>query len=248
MTDGAAGRLIVALDHPGVDEARACVERLTGVAGRYKVGSALFTRAGPDFVGELVGRGLDVFLDLKFHDTPGTVAGAVAAAADLGVSMLTVHAAGGAEMIAAARGAAARSERPPAILAITVLTSLDAEAHAAIVGPGARPLEEAVVELGRLAREAGADGLVCSPREAARLRSALGSGPLLVVPGIRPAWSTSDHAGQARTATPGVALAAGASAIVVGRAITAADDPREAARRVTDEIEAALEAGAGRGS
>jgi orotidine-5'-phosphate decarboxylase len=234
--------LVVALDHPDAAAARACVERLDGAARRFKVGSALFTRSGPALVRELAGRGLDVFLDLKFHDTPATVAGAVAAAAELGVWLLTVHAAGGPAMLAAARDAAERAgssgagARRPLVVAVTVLTSLDAEAYARVVGPGARPIAEAAEALAAMAVEAGLDGVVGSAREAPALRRVLGPAPLLVVPGIRPAWSASDHAGQARTATPAEALAAGASHLVLGRAVTAAADPRAAFERVRAEI------------
>ena len=228
--------LIVALDHDDPGEARACVADLEE-ATRYKVGSVLFTRAGPAFVRDLVERGLGVFLDLKFHDTPATVAGAVTAAAELEVEMLTVHAPGGPAMIAAARAAAARATVPPSILAVTVLTSLDPAAWELVAGVGGRSIPDAAAELGAMAVEAGADGLVCSAEEVARLRGELGPGPLLVVPGIRPAWSASDHAGQARTAEPAAALAAGASHLVVGRAVTADSDPRAAFGRIAAEIE-----------
>lgn len=243
--DGMTGSpLIVALDHAGPGEARACVEALDGVAERYKVGSVLFTRAGPAFVRELVQRGAGVFLDLKLHDTPATVAGAVSAVADLGVEMLTVHAAGGPGMIEAARAAvggssaAGRSSSPPRLLAVTVLTSLDVAAWSAVSGPGGRSIAEAVSALAALAVDAGADGLVCSADEVARLRAELGSEPLLVVPGIRPAWSGIDHAGQARTAEPRAALAAGASHLVLGRAVTADPDPRAALERIIAEVAA----------
>jgi orotidine-5'-phosphate decarboxylase len=231
--------LIVALDHARAEQARACVEALAGAALRFKVGSALFTRAGPPFVRELVERQLGIFLDLKFHDTPETVAGAVAAAAELGVEMLTVHATGGAGMIEAARAAADRSSARPRLLAVTVLTSLDEAAWKRVSGPGAQSISEAVSALAALAADAGADGLVCSAREVGRLRSELGTLPLLVVPGIRPGWSVSDHAGQARTAEPVAALRAGASHLVVGRAVTADPDPRAAFERIAVEIEAA---------
>lgn len=235
-----AERLIVALDHPTVDAARACVAALDGAVRRFKVGSVLFTRGGPGFVHELREQGAGIFLDLKFHDTPNTVAGAVVAAAELGVDLLTLHASGGPEMLAAAREAADRSERPPRLLAVTVLTSIDRRTLVRVFGPDTRPLEETVVALGRLAREAGFDGLVCSPLEVATLRRALGPDPLLVVPGIRPEWSIADHGGQARTAAPEDAIGAGASALVVGRAITAADDPRAAAERVLAGIDVGL--------
>lgn len=239
--DGLSGSpLIVALDHAEAREARICVGVLDGAAERFKVGSVLFTRAGPEFVRELVEQGHGVFLDLKLHDTPATVAGAVGAATDLGVEMLTLHAAGGARMIEAARTAVAQSAAGPAeaprLLAVTVLTSLDEAAWRAVSGPGGRAIPDAVSALASLALEAGADGLVCSAREVRRLRGELGPRPLLVVPGIRPAWSAADHAGQARTAEPAAALAAGASHLVVGRAVTADPDPRAALERIAAEI------------
>ncbi len=239
MTESAAERVILALDRPDPESAEALVEELVGRIRRVKVGSVLFTAGGPDVVRRMVDRGLGVFLDLKFHDTPATVAGAVGAAAGLGAELLTLHAAGGPEMLAAARRAADAAPAPPRLLAVTVLTSLGGDAFARVVGPGGRPLSEAVVALARLALESGADGCVCSPREVAELRRELGPEPLLVVPGIRPAWSTSDHAGQARTATPREALESGASYLVVGRAVTAAADPRAAAERLLAEIEGA---------
>lgn len=230
-------RLIVALDHEDLDEARRCVRALAGHVGFFKVGSVLFSRAGPALVRELVEAGHEVFLDLKFHDTPTTVGRAVAAVTELGVDLLTVHASGGPDMLAAAREAAAGAARVPRIVAVTVLTSLDETTHSRIAGPAARSLDETALALARMAREAGMDGVVCSPLEASGLREALGPEALLVVPGIRPAWSVSDHAGQARIATPADAIAAGADHLVVGRAITAAADPAEAARRVREEIE-----------
>lgn len=238
--DGVKGSpLIVALDHSDPDRARGCVEALGEAAERYKVGSVLFTRAGPPLVADLVARGHGVFLDLKFHDTPATVRGAVAAAADLGVEMLTVHAAGGPEMIAAARAAAGSSPAAPRVLAVTVLTSLDEAAWRVVSGPAAQPIAEAASSLAEMAIEAGADGLVCSAHEVARLRDELGPAPLLVVPGIRPAWSESDHAGQSRTAEPRAALADGASHLVIGRAVTADPHPRGALERIAADVAAA---------
>lgn len=236
MTRG-ADRVIVALDHGDATEARACVEALAGIVRRFKVGSGLFTRSGPGLVRDLVADGHRIFLDLKFHDTPATVAGAVAAASELGADLLTLHAAGGPGMVAAARAAADASDAPPRLLAVTVLTSLDAADWARVTGPGGAPIAAAATGLGATALAAGADGLVCSPREVAGLRAAIGPEPLLVVPGIRPAWLTaSAHAGQARTATPAAAIAAGADLLVVGRAVTSARDPADAARRVAEEI------------
>lgn len=230
--------LIVALDHAETRDARTCVSILEGAAGRFKVGSVLFTRAGPSFVRELVDRELGVFLDLKLHDTPSTVMGAVTASADLGVEMITLHAAGGPAMIEAARAAADRaSAEGPKLLAVTVLTSLGEADWARVSGAAARPIPEAVSALAGLAMEAGADGLVCSAHEVALLRAELGPEPLLVVPGIRPAWSTSDHGGQSRTAEPGAALRDGATWLVVGRAVTADPDPRAAYERIAADVE-----------
>ena len=235
--EGLGPPLIVALDHAETREARTCVSILESAARRFKVGSVLFTRAGPSFVRELVDRDLGVFLDLKLHDTPATVTGAVTASADLGVEMITLHAAGGPAMIEAARAAADRaSANGPKLLAVTVLTSLGEADWARVSGAAARPIPETVSALASLAVEAGADGLVCSAHEVARLRAELGPEPLLVVPGIRPAWSTSDHQGQSRTAEPGAALRDGASWLVVGRAVTADPDPRAAYQRIVADL------------
>jgi orotidine-5'-phosphate decarboxylase len=229
----ARDRLIVALDVPDVAAARAHAERLAGEVGMLKVGSQLFTAGGPDVVRGLVADGHRVFLDLKFHDIPNTVAGAVAAAAGLGVSLLTIHSAGGSAMIeaaaAAARGTSAR------VLAITVLTSLDGAALDAIGMAGG--LEAAVARLARMAADAGAHGVVASPHEARAIRAARGPGFLVVTPGIRPAGA--ERGDQARSATPGAALAAGADYLVVGRPILSAPDPAAAARAIVREMEAA---------
>jgi orotidine-5'-phosphate decarboxylase len=230
--------LIVALDHETVADAEACVASLTGLVERYKVGSVLYARVGPPFVRELIGAGHSVFLDLKFHDTPATVGGAVAAAADLGVDLVTLHATGGVEMLESARRAADVGDHGLRLLAVTVLTSLSEDDYARIVGPGARSLGDAVTALAEMAIDSGIDGCVCAASDAARLRSALGSSPLLVVPGIRPAWSVAGHSGQARTATPRAALEAGASYIVVGRAVTEAQDPAAAVARIQAELAA----------
>ena len=229
----AAGRIIAALDTPDLKRA----EMLAGAlapprCGALKVGLELFGAAGPEAV-RRVGSRVPVFLDLKLHDIPNTVAGAVRALLPLRPAMLTVHAAGGAAMVEAAREAAenAGPERP-LILAVTVLTSLDAEALAET--GAADPPEAQVLRLARLAMENGADGLVCSPREAAAIRAALGPRPLLVVPGVRPAGSAAGD--QARTATPAEAVAAGADWIVLGRPLTGAADPAAAAASVAAEL------------
>jgi orotidine-5'-phosphate decarboxylase len=222
-----ARRLIVALDTVDAAQAQVWAEAVRPHAGLLKLGLEFFLANGAAGVRAIAG--LPVFLDLKLHDIPNTVAGAVRAVLPLRAAMLTIHASGGPAMIRAARAAAdsAGGERPM-ILAVTVLTSLDAAALTA-TGVAASPTEQ-VLTLGRLAIEAGADGLVCSPREVAMLRQALGSGVRLVVPGIRPAGAAVDD--QARTMTAAEAVAAGADWIVVGRPITGSGDPGKAAAEI----------------
>ncbi len=229
-------RLIVALDTPELAEAEALVERLAGAVGMYKVGAQLFTAVGPAAVEMVRKRGGRVFLDLKYHDIPATVAGAVREAARLGVTLLTVHASGGAGMLrAAAEAAAAAGRERPRILAVTVLTSLDRASLQRELGVPVS-VEGHAVHLAGLARAAGCDGVVASPREAGQLRAALGRGPLIVTPGIRPAGVGADD--QARVATPAVARRAGADYLVVGRPITGAADPAAAAAAIVAEISA----------
>jgi orotidine-5'-phosphate decarboxylase len=224
-------RLIVALDVPEEALAMVLVDALAGHVGMFKVGSQLFTAAGPDVVRRIVARGEHVFLDLKFHDIPNTVAGAVASAAQLGVSLLTVHGLGGRAMLEAAAGAIpAMGTR---LLAITVLTSHD-EKSLGEVGVG-RSLFEEVRALADLARSAGIDGVVASPREVPLLREACGKDLLIVTPGIRPAGAKIRD--QARAATPAAALAAGADYLVVGRPIAEAKDPAAAARAIVKQME-----------
>jgi orotidine-5'-phosphate decarboxylase len=213
------------------------VDRLAPIVSTFKVGSQLFTAAGPAAVELVRQRGGRVFLDLKYHDIPATVAGAVREAARLGVSLLTIHAGGGSEMMRSAVAAAGQAGRArPRILAVTVLTSLD---RAALQRDLQVPVavEGQVVHLAALARAAGCDGVVASPREAARLRATLGPGSLIVTPGIRPVGFAADD--QIRTAAPGAALRAGADYVVVGRPITGADDPGKAAAGVVAELDAA---------
>jgi orotidine-5'-phosphate decarboxylase len=230
----ARDRLIVALDVPKADEARALVDRLAGHVGLFKVGSQIFTAAGPELVREIVARGQKVFLDLKFHDIPKTVAGAVASASRLGVSLVDVHGLGGRAMVEAAAGALpAMGTR---LLAITILTSHDEETLDEIGVNGS--MAESVRRLALLAKEAGADGVVASPHEVAIVREACGSGFLIVTPGIRPAGAALGD--QARAATPAAALAAGADYLVVGRPITEAADPAAAADAIVREMETAL--------
>ena len=235
----AGERLIVALDAPDAEQARALVRQLGDAVGFYKVGKELFTAVGPAIVRELVSSGKQVFLDLKFHDIPNTVAGAVRSAAGLGVSMLTVHASGGPQMLKAAAEAAARSEAKPTVLAVTVLTSLTGAELQQTGVSGA--VEAQVLRLASLAIQSGCGGIVASAQEAARLRHSLGSGFLLVTPGIRPAGG--EAADQARVVTPEAAVVAGADYLVVGRPITQAGDPRKAALEIVEQIERASEAG-----
>lgn len=227
-------RLIVALDHATAEAALALADRLDPSRCRVKVGKELFTRAGPAVVEALVARGFDVFLDLKYHDIPNTVAGACAAAAELGVWMLNVHASGGLAMLQAARERLQQLPTPPLLIAVTVLTSLDAEDLAAI-GCAGSPRER-VQTLAELALQAGLDGLVCSPQEVATLRERFGARPLLVTPGVRP--TDADRGDQKRTMAPAEAIVAGADHLVIGRPITAAPDPMGTIAAIQDELSA----------
>lgn len=225
-------RIIVALDFPAQAPAMALLDRLDPSRCRVKVGKEMFTRLGPEFVERLRNRGFDVFLDLKFHDIPNTVAAACEAAADLGVWMLNLHASGGRGMMDAARERLATRGHPPLLIAVTVLTSLDAGDLEAI-GCRGEPRKR-VVALARLAQDAGLDGVVCSPREATGVRGAVGPGFCLVTPGVRPAGVAA--ADQKRVMTPSQALAAGADYLVIGRPITAAPDPLQALAAIEREI------------
>jgi len=217
-------RIIVALDFASSDAALDLVQRLQPKLCRLKVGKEMFTRFGPDFVAKLTAQGFDVFLDLKFHDIPHTVAAACAAAADLGVWMVNVHAAGGRRMMQAARQRLESYAERPLLVAVTILTSLGG-AEIAEVGYQGSP-EENVLRLARLAQESGLDGVVCAPQEASLLRSDLGEHFLLVTPGIRTRSTSRDD--QCRIATPEDALRAGADFLVIGRPITQAEDPLQA--------------------
>jgi orotidine-5'-phosphate decarboxylase len=228
----ARDRLVFPLDYPTLDDARRGALLVAPEVGVLKVGLELFVREGPASVrmGREIGR--DVFLDLKLHDIPETVERAVASAAGLGARYLTVHAAGGAAMLSRAVAQAARAAAPLTILAVTVLTSLDASDLAAQAIPGAA--SDHVLRLARLAWDAGVRGFVCSPAEARAMREALGPEALLVTPGIRPAGA--DAGDQKRIATPANAIADGADLLVVGRPIRDAADPMLAARAVVAEI------------
>jgi orotidine-5'-phosphate decarboxylase len=229
--------IIVALDVPTVEAALKLVEQLTPVSGGFKVGSELFTHAGPDMVRRIRGLGASVFLDLKFHDIPNTVAKAVAAAVQLDVQMLTVHASGGMEMLKAAEQAAQQTagqldRAAPLVLGVTVLTSLDGSLLSQV---GVNPdVSLQVRRLANLAHQAGLRGLVCSPREVAELRQMLPASMQLVIPGIRSQSAPPDD--QKRTLTPREAVALGANWLVIGRPICAAKDPRAAAEQILKEI------------
>ena len=235
-----ADRLIVALDVDSLDRATGLVDALAGQVTRFKIGSQLFTAAGPSAVDAVRKRGGEVFLDLKFHDIPNTVEGAAREAVKLGVFMFNVHASGGrAMMSAAARGAAEAAHTlglpRPLVIAVTVLTSLD---RAALAGElhVASSVEGHVLHLCTLAREAGLDGNVASPNEIRAIRNAMGRGWTVVSPGVRPAGS--EHHDQSRVATPRAAVEAGADYLVVGRPITGAADPARAAEGILSEMRA----------
>lgn len=225
-------RLIVALDVSSASEAQRIVTAVGGSATTFKVGKQLFTAEGPAIVRDLVSSGRKVFLDLKFHDIPNTVAGAVSEAAKLNVSMLTVHASGGSKMLKAAAEVSSRSLSKPLILAVTVLTSLDdADLQEQGITAG---VQTQVLRLAGTALQAGCSGIVASAHEAARLRQTLGTGFTIVTPGVRPFGAEADD--QARVVTPREAISAGATYIVVGRPITAAHDPAAAAASILTEI------------
>ena len=227
-------RIIVPLDFPDAERALAFAARLDPRLCRVKVGKELFVAVGPGVVQRLQERGFEVFLDLKFHDIPNTVAGACRSAARLGVWMLNVHASGGEAMLRAAREALAAMAHPPRLIAVTILTSL-ADADLGRVGLAGTVLDN-VERLARLARDCGLDGVVCSAQEAALIRSRIGGDFTLVTPGIRLEAGRSDD--QARVVTPAEAVRLGADYLVIGRAITSSHDPiamLESIRRSLEE-------------
>jgi orotidine-5'-phosphate decarboxylase len=229
-------RLIVALDVPDSKSAMRLVAELEGTCTWFKVGLELFVAAGPAVLEPIIARGHNVFLDLKLHDIPNTVAGAVRSAAGLGVRMLTVHAGGGPAMLAAAKAALVEIAHPPELLAVTVLTSMDAEQlHA--VGVDRAPSEQ-VKMLAKMGIEAGFRGFVCSPQEVEALRALAGPQGVLVIPGIRPAGAAIGD--QKRVAGPAEALRLGANYLVVGRPITHAPNRTEAAAAILEEMAEAL--------
>jgi orotidine-5'-phosphate decarboxylase len=232
-------KLLVALDVDTGDRALALASELRGLAGGFKIGSRLFTLEGPALVRALVGAGARVFLDLKFHDIPTTVAHAVDAAVQTGAWMIDVHATGGVPMMQAAaragRDAASRAGTPPPLLvAVTVLTSMDEDTMRRTGVQ--RPIIDQVVTLARMTQEAGLDGVVASPRETAAIRAACGRDFAIVTPGIRGASAGAEHNDQTRVMGPAQAVQAGASYIVVGRPIIAASHPREAASAIAVEL------------
>jgi orotidine-5'-phosphate decarboxylase len=224
-------RLAVALDYPDAYEAMKLVDSLGQTCQWFKVGMELYYAAGNDIVRQLRYLGFEVFLDLKLHDIPNTVAGAVRSATKAGVSLLTIHASGGSAMMTAA-AEAAKAPGSPRLLAVTVLTSMDA-AQLAGIGITASPAEH-VLRLANLATQSGIDGFVCSAEEVRAVRAATGPDSLLVIPGIRPAGAAIGD--QKRIATPAQAIAQGASMLVVGRPITQAADPGAVAEDILNEI------------
>lgn len=233
-----SSRLIVAFDVPDRRAALDLARRLAGTVSYAKVGGQLFTAEGPEIVKDLIGLGFDVFLDLKFHDIPNTVAESVLSAARLGVAMVNVHAAGGSAMMRETMDRLRRAVETegvvaPRVIAVTVLTSTSAETLAEL-GISESPVER-VIRLARLAHRAGLDGVVASPQEIAEIRATVPDPEFLVVtPGVRPSWAAAND--QHRIMTPAEAVSAGASHLVVGRPITAANDPAEAAARILREM------------
>jgi len=225
-------RVIVALDFPESGPAMELVSGLDPELCRLKVGKEMFTRLGPSFVEQLISRGFDLFLDLKFHDIPNTVAAACAAAADLGVWMTNVHASGGRRMMETAANRLGQMQDSPLLVAVTILTSLGQDDIAEIGYPGS-PAEN-VLRLAKLADESGMDGIVCSPLEASEVRPQVSADFRLVTPGVRPSFSVKDD--QKRVMTPADAIQNGADFLVIGRPITAAEDPLQALRQIQSEI------------
>jgi len=225
-------KIVVALDFAEAKQALAFVDRIDPALCRVKVGKELFTAEGPRLVEQLVGKDFGVFLDLKFHDIPNTVAKACEAAAKLGVWMLNVHASGGRAMMEAARNAVDKSTHHPLLIAVTVLTSMDQAALNEIGVSG--ELQDQVLRLALLTEQSGLDGVVCSAQEAPMLRSKVAQDFCLVTPGIRPATASKDD--QSRIVTPADALRQGSSYLVIGRPITQASDPIQALQAIHAEI------------
>ncbi|MDH5423825.1 MAG: orotidine-5'-phosphate decarboxylase [Gammaproteobacteria bacterium] len=225
-------KIIVALDYADITEAKLLIDKLSPDLCKLKVGKEMFTRFGPEFVKELCKSDFDVFLDLKFHDIPNTVAKACEAAADLGVWMMNVHAQGGVRMMAAAKEALSRVNSPAHLIAVTVLTSMD-KSDLTALGITQEPSTLAQ-SLAQLTHNAGLDGIVCSAQEAVQMRAKFTDDFLLITPGIRPAGSAPDD--QRRIMTPAEAVNAGSSYLVIGRPITKSDDPVGILRTINSEI------------
>jgi orotidine-5'-phosphate decarboxylase len=236
MLNNTHSPIVVAMDFNDSKSCLALASQLNPSHCRLKVGKELFTFAGPQLVGQLMDKGFDVFLDLKYHDIPNTVAKAVKAAADLGVWMVNVHASGGRRMLAAAKEAIDSSSHSPLLIAVTVLTSMTKE-DLLSVGMNIEP-EEQVMRLASLTKEVGLDGVVCSAMEAQRLKSAFGDQFSLVTPGIRPAGAAADD--QRRIVTPQDALANGSDYLVIGRPITQAEDPAAACEAIYQSLQLGL--------
>jgi orotidine-5'-phosphate decarboxylase len=224
--------LFVAIDTPSLEQAQALADKLSGIVGGMKLGLEFFSANGPAGVKAIAARGLPIFLDLKFHDIPNTVAGAVRSALPLAPFMLNVHAGGGSAMMKAAVAEAAKINPRPLVLAVTILTSMDEAALRQVGVEGG--IASQVERLAGLAQESGIDGVVCSAHEAKGLRASRGKDFKLIIPGIRPAWAAAGD--QKRIMTPKEAVAEGADYIVVGRPITEAADPAEAARLIIEEL------------
>ena len=224
--------IIVALDFANEKEALTLVDQLEPGRCRLKVGKELFTRLGPEFVHKLVKKDFDVFLDLKFHDIPNTVAHACQAGADLGIWMINVHAMGGRKMLEAARAALPANSNNPKLIAVTVLTSMGAE-DLKEIGLNHSPAEQ-VKRLAKLTHDCGLDGVVCSPKEIALLREDLDSSFELITPGIRPEWSATGD--QKRIMTPAQAIQSGSNYLVIGRPITQAEQPMQALEKIEKEL------------
>ena len=235
MTD-LGPRIIIALDYPNEAAAWQLIDQLDAKMCRLKIGKEMFTRLGPDFVRKVIDKGFDVFLDLKYHDIPNTVAAACEAGADLGVWMMNVHAAGGRKMMETAANRLAALSARPMLIAVTILTSLSAEEVAEIGYPGSP--QDNVSRFSALTESSGLDGVVCSPLEASVLRGERSADFKLVTPGVRPATASMDD--QTRVMTPGDAMHAGSDFLVVGRPITAAENPLEALIAINAEVNSAL--------
>ncbi len=232
MNTKIASPIIVALDYAEPAQAMHMVDKLDSARCRLKIGKELFTRGGPQLVESVVAKGYDVFLDLKYHDIPNTVAGACSAAASLGVWMVNVHALGGRRMMEAARDAIEKASHRPQLIAVTILTSMGEEDLREIGLPGS-PADN-VARLAKLAEVSGLDGVVCSPQEVKMLRGSLPDSFRLVTPGIRPAWSATGD--QTRITTPAAAMANGSNYLVIGRPIIADPEPLGALERIEREL------------